>query len=222
MRIPLFSMFITSPFDGLEEHAAKIKECAEAFQEAIECHVSKECLRFEELRREVSRLESEADAIKRRIRGHLPKGTMLPVDKFQLFRYIREQDHVLDALQHSLDWISYYPEPGIPEMLQKDFILFVDAVLNPIDELSHMVKEARGYFKSFSESKRVQVKEIISTLRRFEKEADQHEDAIKRKIFSLNLDGAAVFHLVRLAEILGSIADHAENTGDMMRAMVAR
>ena len=222
MRIPLFSMFITSPFDGLEEHAAKIQECAEAFQEAIECHVSKECLRFEALRREVSRLESEADAIKRRIRGHLPKGTMLPLDKFQLFRYIREQDHVLDALQHSLDWISYYPEPGIPETLQKDFILFVDAVLNPIDELSHMVKEARSYFKSFSEAKRVQVKEIISTLRRFEKEADQHEDAIKRKIFSLNFDGAAVFHLVRLAEILGSIADHAENTGDMMRAMVAR
>jgi hypothetical protein len=27
---------------------------------------------------------------------------------------------------------------------------------------------------------------------------------------------------VRLAEIIGSIADHAENAGDMMRAMIAR
>jgi predicted phosphate transport protein (TIGR00153 family) len=222
MRIPLFSMFITSPFEGLEEHAEKIKECAGAFQQAIECHVSKECRRFEELRQEVSTLESEADAIKRRIRGHLPKGTLLPVDKFQLFRYIREQDHVLDAFEHSLDWISYRPEPGIPEALQKDFLLFVDAVLDPIDELSRMVQEARSYFKSFSEEKRVLVKEIVRTLRQQEREADRHEDAIKRKAFNLDLDGPTVFHMVRLAETLGAIADHAENTGDMMRAMVAR
>ena len=31
-----------------------------------------------------------------------------------------------------------------------------------------------------------------------------------------------VFHMARLAETTGSIADHAENTDDMMRAMVAR
>jgi len=28
--------------------------------------------------------------------------------------------------------------------------------------------------------------------------------------------------MVRLAEIIGSVADHAENAGDMMRAMIAR
>jgi hypothetical protein len=31
-----------------------------------------------------------------------------------------------------------------------------------------------------------------------------------------------VFHLIRLTEIFDSIADHAENAGDMMRAMIAR
>jgi hypothetical protein len=28
--------------------------------------------------------------------------------------------------------------------------------------------------------------------------------------------------MIRLAEYIGSIADHAENAGDMMRAMIAR
>jgi uncharacterized protein len=28
--------------------------------------------------------------------------------------------------------------------------------------------------------------------------------------------------MVKLAEIIGSVADHAENAGDMMRAMIAR
>ena len=80
-------MLVTSPFDGLQEHAQKVRDCAWTFQQAIECHVSKECKRFDELRREIIKLESEADAVKRRIRGHLPKGTLLAVDKFQLFRY---------------------------------------------------------------------------------------------------------------------------------------
>jgi len=30
------------------------------------------------------------------------------------------------------------------------------------------------------------------------------------------------FFMIRLAEIIGSIADHAENAGDMMRTMLAK
>ena len=76
MRIPFFNMFMTSPFEGLQEHAEKVKECSLVFQQAIECHFSPKCSTFEEFRDEIARLESEADAIKRRIRGHIPKRTM--------------------------------------------------------------------------------------------------------------------------------------------------
>ena len=121
MRIPFISMFMTSPFEGLLDHAEKIKECVWAFQQAIECHITDQCESFEEFRIDVDNLESEADAIKRRIRGHLPKGTLLPVDKFELFRYLHEQDKVLDAVEEALDWISFRSEPGIPDALHKDF-----------------------------------------------------------------------------------------------------
>jgi predicted phosphate transport protein (TIGR00153 family) len=222
MRIPFLSLFKTSPFDGLQEHAEKVKECAWTFQQAIECHVSKDCRRFEEFRQEVIRLEHEADAVKRRIRGHLPKGTLLPVDKFQLFRYLREQDQVLDSVEDALDWISFRNEPGIPEELQKEFFLLVDAVMDPIEELSRMVVEARKYFRSFSEKQRVVVKDIIRNLRHMEHEADKLEAQIKQKVLNSSMDPVTVFHMVRLAETIGAIADHAENAGDMMRAMVAR
>ncbi|MBW1837407.1 MAG: DUF47 family protein, partial [Deltaproteobacteria bacterium] len=126
MRIPFLSLFMTSPFDGLQEHAEKVKECALVFQQAIECHVSKDCKNFEELREKVIKLESEADVIKRRIRGHIPKGTVMPVDKFQVFRYLKEQDQVLDAVEDTLDWISFRAKPGIPEALAKDIFHLVD------------------------------------------------------------------------------------------------
>ena len=222
MRIPFISMFMTSPFEGLLEHAEKIKECAWAFQQAIECHITDQCESFEEFRKDVDNMESQADAIKRRIRGHLPKGTLMPVDKFELFRYLHEQDKVLDAVEEALDWISYRSEPGIPDALHKDFFLLVDAVLDPVEEMCRMVEEARKYFTNFAEKQRGLVKEIIHTLRQQEHEADKVEDGIKAKVMNLQIDPVTVFHMIRLAETIGSIADHAENAGDMMRAMLAR
>ena len=222
MRIPFVSMFMTSPFEGLLDHAEKIKECVWAFQQAMECHITEQCDKFEEFRKEVDNLESQADAVKRRIRGHLPKGTLMPVDKFELFRYLHEQDKVLDAVEEALDWISFRSEPGIPNALHKDFFLLVDAVLDPVEEMCRMVAEARKYFANFSEKQRRLIKDIIHTLRRQEHEADKVEDAIKAKVLNMQIDPVTVFHMIRLAETIGSIADHAENAGDMMRAMLAR
>lgn len=222
MRIPFLSMFITSPFEGLQEHAEKVKECAWVFQQAIECIIEDRCEDFEHFRKDIDKLESEADAVKRRIRGHLPKGTLLPVDKFEVFRYLGEQDKVLDAVEEGLDWLSFRSAAGIPQVLEKDFMLLVASVMDPIEELSKMVTEARKYFSNFSESQRTVVKDIIRELRDYEHEADKLEDAVKDKIFNTIDDAVAVFHLIRLAEIIGSIADHAENAGDMMRAMIAK
>ena len=163
MRIPFFSLFVTSPFEGLQEHAEKVRECAWAFQQAMECFGSDKCEEFDAFRQEVTTIESEADAIKRRIRGHIPKGTRMPVTKFELLMYIREQDKVLDSVQDALDWISYRTRPSIPEELKQDLLQLVDSVIEPIEELSRMVSEAKKYFDSYSEKQRRIVKEIFIT-----------------------------------------------------------
>jgi uncharacterized protein len=222
MRVPFFKMFMTSPFEGLQEHAEKVKECAWAFQQAMECHFSDKCETFEEFRQEIIQIESQADAIKRRIRGHIPKETMMPISNFLVFRYLREQDGVLDSVEDTLDWISYRSEAKIPEELKKDFALLVDSVMDPIEMLSTMVAEARKYFKTYSDAQRDIVKDIIRKLRQQEHEADEFEDIIKKEVFNMESDAVTVFHLVRLAEIIGSIADHAQNAGDMMRAMLSK
>jgi predicted phosphate transport protein (TIGR00153 family) len=223
MRIPFLSRFMASPFDSLQEHAEKVKVSAWTFQQAIECHVSAKCKTFEELRQEVGKLESEADVIKQNIRGHLPKGTLLPVDKFTLFRYLREQDQVLDTMEDALDLISYMREPGIPGKLEKKFFLLVDAAIDPVEDLSKMVAEARQYFRNFSYEQRDVVKAIIRDLHQKEREADELEKSLKLKIFHLKkTDPVTVFHMIKLTETIGFIADHAENAGDMMRAMIAR
>ena len=167
-------------------------------------------------------LESDADIIKNRIRAYLPRERLMPVNKALLLMYVKEQDGVLDAVVGALAWISYRSRESIPEDLHKDFFLLVDAVMDPFEEITKMVSAAGNYFQRISESRRNKVKEIIRAIRHQEHEADKIEEMIIRKAFTSVTDPISLFHIIRLAESIGAIADHTENAGDIMRAMLAR
>ena len=222
MRFGLFSLFRESPFTKLEEHAEKVQEGGELFQKAIKCYLDSDCVEFEELHLKVTALESEADRIKQNIRAHLPKGILLPVDKFQFLWYLREADRVMDAMQDALHWLSYRTT-RVPEPLVDDLLLMVDKAVEVIDEFRPMVEGAVQYFHSFSRKERDRVKDVIRDLRQKEFESDQIERKLKSDVFTLTVaDPATTFHLIRLIEYIGEISNHAENAGDMMRAMIAK
>ena len=222
MRLPFFSMFAYSPFNDVEEHAKTVVEASWTFQQAIRCVGLREMTQFDTLAKMVTHLEGEADMIKRRIRGHIPKETRLPVDKFQLFRFLREQDHVIDAMEKSLDWISYRPDPGIPPQFQNEYQKLTDMGIDVVELLGKLANLYHAYFNSFAERERIELKEIVRIIRDKTKIVLKFESEIKRKIFSSTLDGVGIYHAIRLAELIGSVASHAENAGDHVRAMVSR
>lgn len=222
MRFGLFSLFRESPFTRLVEHAEKVRAGGELFRKAINCYLESECIEFEELHLKVTALESEADRIKQNLRAHLPKGVLLPVNKFQFLWYLREADKVMDSMQDALHWLSYRTTI-VPEPLVDDLLLMVDRAVEVIDHFEPMLAGAVQYFRNFSKKDRDRVKAVIHELRQKEFESDQIERKLKSDVFTLTVtDPATTFHLIRLIEYIGEVSDHAENAGDMMRAMIAR
>jgi len=221
MRLLISSMFHKSPFEELQKHADKVKECTHLFREAAVCHIGKEYKRFEVLTDQVARLESQADDIKRNIRNHLPRGILMPVDKFEFFEYLREQDKVMDEVEEALFWLSFRPE-AIPDEVSADLLDLVEAVIPPIEKLPKLVTMATEYFKSRSEKQRIRMKSLVRDIRQYEREADHLERELKFKIFNTIKDALVVYHLVTLVEHIGAIADHAQNTSDRMRVMIAK
>jgi predicted phosphate transport protein (TIGR00153 family) len=214
-------LFRESPFENLQRHADKAKECALLFKEAMVCHINEECKEFDLMTDQVARLESEADAIKRNIRNHLPRGILMPVDKFQFINYLSEQDKVLDEVEEAMFWLSFRPK-AIPDEVAADIHYLVAAVIPPIEKLSELVALANAFFKSKSEKQRIKMKSLIRDIRQYEREADHLERELKYKIFSTIKDALVVYHLIHLIDIIGNIADHAENASDRMRSMIAR
>ncbi len=221
MRTIFMNLFYKPQFENLKRHADKVSECARMFFRAVRCHVDLKYEEFDDIMDHVARLESEADAIKRNIRGHLPKGILMQVDKFQYFLYLREQDRVIDGVEEALYWLSYKPE-GIEDELKEDMIFLVEKILPAIEALSPLVDMAARYFRTGSEEMRKKIKSLIQDIRQHENEADYLERELIHKILSKIKDPPRLFYLVRLVETIGNIPDHAQNASDMMRAMIAR
>ena len=222
MRFSFTSLFYESPFKKLKDHADKVKECAWMFKRAVECYVEQDCEEFDKLTEDVAKLESQADWLKRNLRNHLPRGLLMPVDKFVLIDCLREQDHVLDNVEEALYWLSFKPEGGIPEGLVGDFLHLVDAVIPAIEKLPDMAEKAIVYFKNSTEDNRDKLKSIIGDIHQAEKEADHLEHELKKQAFAVLKDPVDIFHFVRLVEIIANIADDAQNASDRMRTMIAR
>jgi uncharacterized protein Yka (UPF0111/DUF47 family) len=222
MRLPGLSRTKASSFKDIEDLAGKIKECTWAFQQALECLISKTCDSFDSLRMDVTRLVSEVQTIGNQTGTAITSSRKLPVKGQVLLAFLRELTRVTFSVEEALEWFSFRKQPVLPQELEKDFFLLFDSVIDPIEELVKIIIEARKYFKKPGDKQRASVLSLITGISKMKTESMKLEERVKRKIFSQVEDPVSVFHLVRLAEIISSISLRAENTGDLMRMMMCK
>jgi predicted phosphate transport protein (TIGR00153 family) len=222
MRLVLGNLFRRSPLENTLRHADKVAQCGPKFVTAVKAYFGGDRDKFELLKEDIREIESEADRMKRNIRAHLPARLLMPFDKSVFFTFLREADKVVDCIKNALYWMSYC-KLEVPEDIQKDYILLAKEVSDYLGFLPEMVRRAHTYFTGRMEQDREAVKEIIREIRFREKESDDLEKTLLiRLCASQEIHPKTFFIMVRLVETTGDIADHLENSGDMMRIMIAR
>ncbi|MFH1117645.1 MAG: TIGR00153 family protein [Pseudomonadota bacterium] len=222
MRLLLSSIFVNSPFEKTLKHADKVAQCGPLFIRAVERYFKDEREEFELIKEEIRDIEAEADKIKQNIRAHLPSSLLMPVEKPVFFAFLREADKVVDCIKNALYWMSYY-RVSVPEAIESDFILLAKEVSDYLGFLPAMVSKAHQYFGSRLESDRKAVKDIVREIRWREQQSDDLEKTILIRLCAdEEIPPKTFFVMIRLVETTGDIADHLENSADMMRAMVAR
>lgn len=222
MRNPLFGLFRRSPFENTFRHAERVAQCGPLFVQAVQHYFDGRQHDFELLKEEIRDLEAEADRIKRNVRAHLPPSILMPVEKSVFFNFLREADKVVDCIKNSLYWMSYY-KLELPTGVQRDYILLVKEVGDYLGFLPEMVLRAHNFFGSRMETDRQAVKDIIEEIRFRERESDDLEKAMFIRLCADEaLPPKTFFLMIRLVETTGEIADHLENSSDMVRIMIAR
>ncbi|MCD6120612.1 MAG: TIGR00153 family protein [Spirochaetales bacterium] len=224
IRVPIIKTLRGSPFQALENHANIIRESAGLLEEEFKDYINEQFEKFDDKRKKIEELELKADYIKSNIRNHLPVKFRLPIDRDTFLSLIGEVDKVEDLIQDIGEWILIREKP-MPENLKEDFMRLFQKTLESIRTCEQAVDYLNILVKSsFAENERKKLKEITHKLHRIEHESDIIERNTTRKIFSMEneISAAALFHLSKLVFLFGDIANHAENTGDRIRALLAR
>ncbi|OAQ20431.1 phosphate signaling complex protein PhoU [Thermosulfurimonas dismutans] len=208
-------------FDLLERHARLVIECTERLPLALEAYFKGDKERLEEISRDIIDIEREADRLKQNIRGHLPYGIITPVDKFELFLYLKEQDAVADAAEDILKWLTF-KQVAVPEVLSSKILKLLEENVKTAEFLGPLIEKSRLYIERGDEASRQDAKEIVREIRRREHENDLFSTEIKREVFALDTDFSRVYFLLQLLEYIGEISGRSENAADLMRAMIAK
>ena len=148
----------------------------------------------------------------------------MPVDKGKFMWALREQDAILDHAENLAIMLDMR-HTKIPKELQKLFIEHAKLIVKTVEAMEDAVGNLCDLIEtSFVKREREQTKEFIHKVHQWEYEADKKKYEMTKGIYKLEkkLNPMDVYHLLKIADWVDDIADHAENVADWLRAMIAK
>lgn len=224
MKNIIARLFWQSPFEALHRHMLKVKECTDMLKPLIEAFILGDRTLIEERVERISKLEHEADIIKNEIREHLPHHVFMPVDRSDILRFLREEDSIADSVEDVARLIEMR-KTSVPQDLKEELMELVNKVGETVKALENVTSEIKVLSQSsFSRSEEEKISSLIKDVDKKEFEADLLQQKAAKKLFSLEdkMDPTSVLLLMRIMGEVGSVADHAQNTGDRLRCIIAR
>lgn len=226
-RAPIFDTFRDkSPFDGLYEHAAKVQECVQALVQTVDAFAAGDHDAAHAAAMRVSSLEFEADQIKSNIRNHLPPNVRMPVEKNMFLQALSEQDRILDEAEDAAIWLSMR-KTEIDDTIATGIKALLTKVIETVSAYERAVANLKDLVETgFVKREREEEKKLIHRVHELEHETDVLSRDLSRHLLAPEteerLGPIAVYHLLKLTLQISKIADHAENAGDRLRAMLSR
>lgn len=217
-------LFGRSPFGPLVRHTHKVHETVAQVRPIIEAFLRQDYEAVSGIYERISDLEHEADEIKREIRNHLPKSLLLPVDRGDMLKYLKEQDAIADTAE-DIAVLLTIRETKVPEALHGEVLDFTDQVISVSEKLVEAAQEMENLYEaSFGGREADRVVELVEEVNHGEYVADKIQTKVSRQVYELEseIDPVSVYFIMKLFRLLGAIANHAENTGDSLRMMLTR
>lgn len=217
-------LFGKSPFGPLVEHTRRVHATVELIRPFLEAYLEEDWSRCEELHQEISRREHEADKQKHEIRDHLPKSVFLPVDRSDVLAYLKQQDAIADSAE-DLSVLLTLRNISTPAELGRMILDFADQVIRTSELLLEAGLELADLFEaSFAGPEVDRVLKMVADVNKQEWQADKREREVTRELLAHEdgMDAIDLLLWMRALDTLGRAANHAENTGDLLRMMLAR
>jgi uncharacterized protein Yka (UPF0111/DUF47 family) len=209
MHFPGMSFFIENPFGQTSHLTALLRECAFAFQQAMECIISKKtdmALPFKEdvfrLRQEIQRLECEGLLRPRFFRRLTIRPTLC-------YRYIRAHGRIALHMEMVLEWILVR-EDSVANPLETELFLLADAAGETVEELKKLSLATSLWMKKPNVRNR---KKCMAAAQEILDKTDKAQGIARRaksKILESSISAASMIHLMELASLVERITEDSD------------
>ena len=193
----------------LESFLNLVSDASLIFLEGVKAYINKKEDRFEQYYKDITKLETKADNLRRDIKLKLYTYMLIPESRGDVLGLLETLDDVIDTTEKVLEQFSI-ETPVIPEILNEDFIELAELSSKTMEQL---VKGTRAFFTEIK-----MVNDYVNKVHFYEHEADKVEENLKRKAF--RIDEIKTFskkvHLRYFAEKIAMVSDIAESVAERL------
>ncbi len=221
---PIAALFGRSPFKPMQQHMAIVAECVAEVQPLFEALMAGDQAGVTQAKDRIFEKEKAADLIKQDIRGHLPKGLFLPVDRRDLLEVLNMQDAMADTAQ-DIAGLLVTRTMTVPEDMQADLRTLVQRCVETCNQSATVVNELDELVETgFRGPEAERVEQMVAALSRIEHETDLLGMSLVTALFAHeeSMSPVSVMFWYRLIHWIGNLADEAERVGNRVLLLVAR
>ena len=219
----LANIFGTSPVVPLEKHIDIAFRCAKQLRAFFSAAISGNWDDAAKARKEIEKLEHDADHLKKEIRLHLPKSLFMPVPREDLLALLLVQDKIANRTK-DVSGIVLGRKMQIPAVIAEQFLDFVDRNIDAAKQARKSVRELDDLFTTgFRGAEVTLVAAMIEELDRIETDTDEKQAALRAALFKIeqSMNPVDAIFMYQVIELTGEIADMAERVGRRLELLLS-
>lgn len=223
-RNSILGVFAKSPIKPLEKHIRLVTKCCNQLVPFFAAVTDEDWSTAGKIRTKVSKLERDADDLKRQIRLELPGGLFMPVDRADLLELLTQQDKIANRAKDIAGRILGR-KLTIPEPLQEQFIAYVARSVDAAEKAADAINELDDLLETGFRGREVElVSKMINQLDEIEDDTDGMQIKLRKELLTIEkeLNCVDVMFLYQIIDWVGELADLAERVGARLEILLAR
>ena len=223
-RNSILGVFAKSPIKPLEKHIRMVTKCCNQLVPFFAAVTEEDWSNAGKIRTKISKLERDADDLKRQIRLELPGGLFMPVDRADLLELLTQQDKIANRAKDIAGRI-FGRKLTIPAELQEQFVAYVARSVDAAEKAADAINELDDLLETGFRGREVElVNKMISQLDEIEDDTDGMQIKLRKDLLTIekDLNCVDVMFLYQIIDWVGDLADLAERVGARLEILLAR
>ena len=223
-RNSILGVFAKSPIKPLEKHIRMVTKCCNQLVPFFTAVVEEDWSTAGKIRTKISKIERDADDLKRQIRLELPGGLFMPIDRADLLELLTQQDKIANRAKDIAGRIIGR-KLVIPAALQEQFIAYVARSIDAAEKAADAINELDDLLETGFRGREVElVSKMINQLDAIEDDTDNMQIKLRKDLLGIesDLNCIDVMFLYQIIDWVGELADLAERVGSRLEILLAR